>query len=52
MASKKKAPEKSQAQRFLEAARKARTDQSGPAFNRAMGKITLAKNGRKPTKMG
>lgn len=48
----KKASEKTQAQRFLEAAKKAQVDESGRSFSRAMGKITLAKQGRKPTKMG
>lgn len=43
---------KPQAERFLEAAKKAQVDQSGRSFHRAMGKITLAKNARKPTKMG
>jgi hypothetical protein len=52
MAKAKKKAEKSQAQRFLEAAKKAQVDESGRAFSRAMGKITLAKNARKPAKMG
>lgn len=43
-------PAKSQAQRFLEAVRKAQVDQSGRAFNRAMGKVTLTKNARKTAK--
>jgi hypothetical protein len=48
----KKKKEPSQAQRFLEAAKKAGVDESGRAFSRAMGKITLAKNARKATRIG
>jgi hypothetical protein len=42
----------SQAARLLEAARKTGTDQGGQKFARAMGKATLAKQGRKATRMG
>ena len=45
-----KAPEKSQAQRLLEAARKARIDGGGSGFSRAMGKATIAQNARKTAK--
>jgi hypothetical protein len=49
----KKAPaKKPQAERLLEAARKARQDQSGQQLSQAMGKITMARNARKPSKMG
>ncbi len=45
-----KAPGKTQAQRLLEAARKARSDGSGSGFSRAMGKATMTKNARKTAK--
>jgi hypothetical protein len=41
-----------QAERFLEVARKARIGKSGGTFARDMGKTTMAKQARKPTKMG
>jgi hypothetical protein len=44
------APQKTQAQRLLEVARKAKVD--GQAFSRAMGNDTLTKQARKPTKVG
>jgi hypothetical protein len=52
MASKKSPPDKarSQAQRLLEAARKARAEQSGQGFSRAMGKVTMARQARKTAK--
>jgi hypothetical protein len=50
---KKKAKAKpSQFARFLEAAEKAQVDKSGRKFSQAMGKITLAKQARKPTRVG
>jgi hypothetical protein len=55
MSQPKKKPRKSpdnQAARFIEAAKKAGVDESGRAFSRAMGKITLAKNARKATRAG
>jgi hypothetical protein len=42
----------SQAMRILEAAKKSGADRGGQNFARTMGKATLAKQGRKPTKMG
>jgi hypothetical protein len=47
---KKSAPAKTQAQRLLEVARKARLDQSGSSFARSTGKATLARNARKTAK--
>ena len=41
----KKLPQKSQAERFLEAARKAGVKEN--SFQRAMGKLTLQRNARK-----
>jgi hypothetical protein len=53
MAKAKKAVKaKTQAERFLEVAKKAREDQSGRKFSEAMGKITMAKNARKSRRMG
>jgi hypothetical protein len=46
----KKSPAQSQAQRLLEAAKKARTDQGGSTFARGMGKLQLARNARKTAK--
>jgi hypothetical protein len=43
-------PEKSQAQRLLEAANKAKLDGGGSGFSRSMGKATLTKNARKTAK--
>jgi len=42
----------SQAMRFLEAKKKAGADASERQFARSTGAATLAKQGRKPTKMG
>lgn len=50
VARKDKPPEKTQAQRLLEAARKAKLDGGGSGFSRSMGKATLAKNARKTAK--
>lgn len=50
MAKKKAKSAQSQAARLLAAAKAAGTAEKG--FQRAMGKSTLAKQGRKPTKMG
>jgi hypothetical protein len=52
MAKRKKAPAKTQFARFLEAAEKAEVDKSGRKFSQAMGKITMAKQSRKPTRVG
>lgn len=54
MATAKNAPKtrQTQAERFLEAAKKAQVDGSGHTFARAMGKATLARNGRKATRIG
>lgn len=52
---KKTAPAKSQAQRLLEATRKARSGAGGGAgntFARDVGKTTLTRQARKPVKMG
>ncbi len=38
---------KTQAQRFLEAAKAAQVDESGRKFRQAMGKLTLQKQARK-----
>jgi len=43
---KKKAPAKSQSQRFLEAAKAAGVDESGRAFNMALKKVVKAKSVR------
>jgi len=43
---------RSQAQRFLEAARVAKAGGSGQNFSQAMGKMTLRRNGRKTAKGG
>lgn len=43
-------PVQSQAERLLEAARKARAGKDGQSFARAMGKATLARQGRKTAK--
>lgn len=45
-----KKPAQSQAQRFLEAVKKAQADQSGQKFSQAMGKMTMAQNARKTGK--
>ena len=50
MAKKKAAPIQTQAERFLEAARKAQVDESGRTFARAMGKLQLRQNARKTAK--
>lgn len=52
MASKKgsQKPVQSQAERLLEATRKARTNQGGQSFARAVGKATLTRQGRKTAK--
>ena len=42
----------SQAVRIIEAKKKAGAGQGGEKFAQAMGKATLAKQGRKPVKMG
>lgn len=49
-ARKDKPAEKSQAQRLLDAAQKARAGAGGNGFSRAMGKATLAMNARKTSK--
>ena len=46
---KDKPPEQSQAQRLLALARKAK-DEGGHGFSREVGKATIAKNARKPSK--
>jgi hypothetical protein len=42
----------SQAARIMEAKKKAGANQGGQKFAQAMGKTTLAKQGRKATRMG
>jgi hypothetical protein len=52
MAKKAKKNAQSQAQRLLEAARKSQGDQGGAKFSQAMGRLTLTRQARKPTRMG
>ena len=48
---KKAVTTKTQAERFMEVAKKAQADK-GSKFSEAMGKITMARNARKSTRMG
>jgi len=53
MAKAKKAVKaKTQAERLMEIAKKAQVNDSGSKFSQAMGKITMARNARKSTRMG
>ena len=47
-----KAKAKTQAERLMEVAKMARGDQSGSKFSEAMGKMTIARNARKSSRMG
>ena len=53
MAKAKKAVKaKTQAERLLEVAKKAQVNAGGSKFSEAMGRITLARNARKSSRMG
>jgi hypothetical protein len=43
---------RSQAERLMEVARKARLDPGGSKFSDAMARITMSRNARKKTRMG
>jgi hypothetical protein len=43
---------KTQAERLMEVAKKAKGDQGGSRFSEAMARITMARNARKTTRMG
>jgi hypothetical protein len=43
---------KTQAERLMEVAKKARVDQGGSKFTEAMARITMARNARKSSRIG